>query len=93
MRQQRFLIFARKKVLRVLRTKGIVPLSTKHGTKNLAPLAPWPPHCYLSKLGGGRGGGRIHGPGPAAPPPRDTRDNLSESRFRAVECYDDPTNG
>ena len=38
--------------LRVLRTKGIVPLSTKHGTKKLAPLAPWPPHCYLSKLGG-----------------------------------------
>ena len=30
-----------------------MPLSTKHGTKNLAPLAPWPLHCYLSKLGGG----------------------------------------
>ena len=55
----------------VLRTKGIVPLSTRHGTKNLAPLAPWPPHRYLSKLGGGGGAGgcRIQGPGPAAPPP------------------------
>ena len=53
----RYLVFARKEVLRVLGTKGIVPLSTKHGTKNLAPLAPWPPHQYLSKLGGGGGGG------------------------------------
>ena len=58
-----------KKVLSVLRTKGIVPPSTKHGTKNLAPL---PLHRYLSKLwgwgGGGAGGGRIQGPGPADPP-------------------------
>ena len=49
----------------------MVPLSTKHGTKNFAPLAPWPRHRYLSKLGGGGGGlggCRIQGPGPAAPP-------------------------
>ena len=34
MRQERFLVLDRKKVLGVLRTKGIVPPSTKHGTKN-----------------------------------------------------------
>ena len=59
-----------QKVLRVFRAKGIVPPSTKHGTKNLAPLARWPTHRYLSKLrgGGGLGGCRIQRPGPAAPP-------------------------
>ena len=56
------------KVLRVLRTKGIVPPSTKHGTKFLAPLAPQPLHRYLGGGGGGAGGCRIQGPGPAAPP-------------------------
>ena len=74
--------------LRVLRTEGIVPLSTKHGTTNLAPLAPWPPHRYLSKLRGGWGAGgcRIKGPGPAAPQGRkhqaprwDSRAHLSSS--------------
>ena len=43
--------------LKVLRTKGIVPPSNKHAIKNSAPLAPWPPHHYLSKLGGPGGGG------------------------------------
>ena len=59
-----------KKVLRVLRTKGIVTLSTKHGTNNLAPLAPWPPHRYLSKLGAGAGGlGGVAYKDWARPPP------------------------
>ena len=37
------------------------------GQKNLAPLAPWRPHRYLSKLRGQGGGGRIQGPGLATP--------------------------
>ena len=72
MRQEQFLLLAGKKVLRVLRTKGIVPPSTKHGNKNLAPLAPWPPHRYLSELGGGGGWGVSHtktGRGYRPPPP------------------------
>ena len=37
--------------------------------KNLAPLVPWPPHRYLSKLGG-RGGGGVADKDRARPPPR-----------------------
>ena len=45
--------------------------STKHGTKNWAPLASWPPHRYLSKLGGGGvgWGGSHKRTGPGRPPP------------------------
>ena len=42
----------------VFRTKGMVPPSTEHGTKD---LAAWPRHCYLSKLVGE--GGRAWGGG------------------------------
>ena len=44
--------------------------STKHGRTNLAPLAPWPPHRYLSKLGGeGEGLGGVAYKDWARPPP------------------------
>ena len=60
----------REESLKGLRTKGIVPLSTKHGTKFLALLAPWPPHRYQSKLGGGGGAGGVSHTrtGPGRPP-------------------------
>ena len=74
--------------LKVLRTKGIVPLSLKHGTKNLVPLAPWPPHCYLSKLerGGGGGVGGVAGKDLAGPPPQDLGTNINhlEKHTRVV---------
>ena len=56
--------------LRVLRTKGIVPPSTKHGTKNLARWRHGPRTAIFQNSGGGGGGwgGRIQGPGPASPP-------------------------
>ena len=43
----------RGKFLRILRTKGIVPPSTKHWRKNLVLLAPRPLHRYISKMAGG----------------------------------------
>ena len=57
------IVFARKKVLRVVRTKGIVPLSTEHGTKNGTHTA-----IFQNARGGGGGLGGVAGPGPAAPP-------------------------
>ena len=59
----RFLVFAKKKVLRVLRTKGIVPPSTTHGTKTLAPTAMAPTLLGIETRGEG-GGGCIQGPPP-----------------------------
>ena len=47
----------------------MVPFSTKHGTKNLVPLAPWPPHRYLSKLGGGGVAYKDRPPPPPGPRP------------------------
>ena len=70
-------------MLRVSRTKGIVPPSTKHGTKNLAPLAPWPPHRYLSKLGGGGGLGGVAYKDRARPPPPPGA-SASETRARCT---------
>ena len=53
--------------------------STEHGTKILAPLAPWPPHRYLSKLWGL--GGRTQGPGPPPPPRGQKHRRTIWSRF------------
>ena len=48
----------------------------------MAPLAPWPPHQYLSKLGGGGGWGVLHTrTGPGRPP---GVDNMPEGKKDTV---------
>ena len=77
------IVFARKKVLRVVRTKGIVPLSTEHGTKNGTHTA------IFQNAGGGGGVGCVAGPGPAAPPPGVwcvTRESRERRLHSALSC-------
>ena len=56
------IVFARKKVLRVVRTKGIVPLSTEHGTKNGT-------HTAIFQNAGGGGGWGVSQDRARPPPP------------------------
>ena len=54
-----------------LKDEGIVLPSTKHRTEILAPLAPWSPHRYRSKLRGRGVGGVAYKARAAAPPCRE----------------------
>ena len=76
--------------LKGLKDQRIIRPSTKHGTKNLAPLAPWPPHRYLSKLGGcgGAGGGVAYRDRARPPPPPPRGYTASQKSPRVLHVFD-----